>query len=153
MAATLTLIPATISHVYTLAARLRADDRAEIEAAGFDPRKGLRRMYRSSYRVRTVLVDGEIAAMGGLGGMLLADEGYPWLMTTAAVERHPLAYVRCAQAEVAAALALKRILIGQVMASYARSVRFLALLGFTLDEPLPVGPKQVLHRKFWMERP
>lgn len=146
------IIPAEISHVYALAATLRAGDASEIEATGFGCRDGLRAIYRGALLRRTALVDGEVAAMFGLTGDALSDSGEPWLLTSAAVERVPCAFLRIGRQQVATMLQMKPVLHNYVMASYTRACRFVILLGFTLGEPEPMGPKSIPFRKFEMRR-
>src|SRR4051812_31279454 len=101
---------------------------------------------------RTAFVDGEIAAMWGLGGVMLSDEGTPWLMTTPVVERVPVSFVRIGRAQVAEMLSRRSRLANVVQASYLGACRLLEVLGFTLDEPIPLGPHGVPFRKFSMTR-
>lgn len=141
-----------IGDVYRLAANLRADDAAEITGLDLDPTIVIRTSFRSAVWRRTAFVDGEIAAMWGLGGVLLSDEGAPWLLTTPAAERVPVTFVKLARANVAEMMRDRRLLSNVVAASYVRACRLLALLGFTLDPPQPMGARGVLYQRFWMTR-
>ena len=144
--------PAIITDVYALAATLRDGDRAEIQAMGRDPRRALRFAYRASLMPpRVATVDGQVAAMWGLGGDLISDVGEPWLLTGHAADRVPFAFVRIAKAELAAMLAVKPRLDNYVAADYAKAVRLLEGLGFRIDPPAPIGPKGALFRRFWIE--
>lgn len=142
---------ATIADVYKVAARMRPADAAEATVLGKDPRQMLRRSFRASILARTLVLDGQPAAIGGIGGDMLTDTGTLWLLTSDAVERAPLAFVRAARRELAAALKLRGRLEGYVTADYAKAIRFLLALGFTLDAPVPVGRKGALFRRFWIE--
>jgi hypothetical protein len=145
--------PAAIADVYALAATLRPGDRAEIAAIGRDPRTVLRASFRSSLTpVKVALFDGQIAAMWGLGGDILSDTGWPWLMTAPPIERIAVSFLKIAKAEVAAMLAFKPRLEGHVDARYAKAVRLLEVLGFAIDPPMPVGPGRALFRPFSIER-
>lgn len=147
--------PALIADVYALASCLRPGDRAEIDAIGKDPRVVLRASFRSSLTPpRAILVDGEIAAICGLGGDILSDMGAPWLMTAHAAERvSPRVFLSIARAELAAMLAVKPQLENWVDARYGKAVRLLEVLGFAVDaEPVPVGPKRAMFRRFHIER-
>ena len=144
---------ATIADVYALALNLRAGDRAEIAAMGRDPRRALRFAYRISLvPPRVATVDGEVAAMWGLGGDILSDVGEPWLLTGHAADRVPFAFVRIAKAELAAMLAVKRRLENYVAADYPKAVRLLDELGFKLDEAVHVGQRRVPFRRFHLDR-
>ena len=143
---------AAIGDVYALAARLRPGDRAEIEAVRREPRRVLRASFRASLTPpKVAVVDGEIAAMWGLGGDLLSDHGAPWLMTGTVCDRVPVTFMKVARAELALMLAVKPRLENYVDATYAKAVRLLEALGFHIDAPEPVGPKRAPFRRFWIE--
>ncbi len=130
---------------------MRAADAAEASVLGKDPRRALRQSFRMARICRAMEIDGEVAAIGGLGGDLLADAGSLWLITTAAVERAPLAFVRALRREVVGMLAHCRRLEGYVAADYHAAVRMLELLGFTLATPSHIGSHRALFRRFWIE--
>lgn len=148
------IVAAEIEHVYLLVDRLRQKDRIEIHRLGIKPRKALYRAFRNSLMCRTAFVDGEIAAMWGIGVAFreglspLSDLGTPWLHTADAVERVPVFFIRRARAELAVMLAVKRRLESWVDADYAQAVRFLKLLGFTVETAAPVGADGALFRRF-----
>lgn len=147
-----TVRPSELSDVYALAANLREGDRDEVEGLGLDVRVGIRNSFRHAILRKTYLVDGEIAAMSGLCGSMLGDIGEPYLMTGPAAERMPVAFLKHAKAAVAEMMQHKLRLEGHVAANYTKACRLLEVLGFTLGEPLPVGPKAALFRKYTMMR-
>lgn len=147
------IVPSEISHVHWLAARLRSEDRREIECAGINPRVAIRDSFRNGVMRSTALVDGEIAAMWGLGGTLLSNVGQPWLLTTPVIERVPVTMVKVGREQVAAMLERRSRLENYVAAEYTRACRFLEVLGFTLDEPQVLGSKGAMFRRFWMGSP
>lgn len=146
------IVPQQIDHVYALVANLRDADRLEMTGLDLDPRAVIRSSYRNGIMRRTAFVDGKIAAMWGLGGVMLSDEGAPWLMTTPMVERVPVSFLRIARAQVAEMLSRRKMLSNVVQASYAGACNLLEHLGFTLDEPEPLGPHAVPFRRFSMTR-
>ena len=133
--------PATVRHVYDLAANLRLADESEILGSGNGVKRSLWRAYRNSVLCKSAVIDGEVAAMWGLclnmrpGLSLLSDLGVPWLHTTAAGERLPVSFVKVAKAELAAMKALRPRLENHVAASYAQAIKFLRLIGFTVEAP------------------
>jgi hypothetical protein len=160
----LTLVPARMaakryeiresvaSDVYILAANLRDGDRLEVASFGKEPRSALRLSFRHAILRRTAIVDGEIAAMWGLGGSMLDDTGYPWLLTSPAVERVPVSFLREGRREVARMLRLRRVLVGYVAASYHQACDFLERLGFTLGPVVRLPPLNNAFREFRIER-
>lgn len=156
MPLTVRIADSTISDLYALANNLRAADAAEITALGASPKSALRICFRNGILRQTAFVESdgnsEIAAMWGLCGAALSDVGEPYLLTTAAVERVPIATVRAGREAVGRMLRLRRELVGHVDANYTRACRFLELLGFTLGDPRPVAPTGALFRPFKIGR-
>lgn len=146
------IVPSNIGDVYALAANLRDADAEEVTCLGIEVRHALRMNYRDAILRRTAFVDGRIAAMWGVCGDMLGDIGSPYLMTTPLVEKVPVTMLKEARKGIAEMLVIKKLLTGHVAASYVRACRFLEILGFTLFDPEPLGPKQALFRKFEMRR-
>lgn len=144
--------PSQVSDVYRLAANLRENDRIEVAGFGLDPRAAIRASYRHAILRRTAFVDGEIAAMWGLGGNMLSDEGAPWLMTAPVCERVPVTFVKVGRYHLAEMLRHRRRLSNLVAASYHQAIRFLEVLGFHLDPPMRLTPDGPPFHRFWIER-
>lgn len=149
-----TVVPAEVSHVYALAPALRWRDAAEIAASGHTPKQSLYRGFRNSLMCKTAFVGADIAAMWGLcvafrpGVSPLGDLGVPWLLTSAAAERCPVSFLRIARRELAAMKQQRRRLESFVAADYAQAVKLLHILGFTVEEPKPVGVNGTLFSRF-----
>lgn len=129
---------------------LRPMDRAEIEGRGFKPRHVLSQLHRQSSMKRAALLDGQVAAVWGAYGPLMADECYPWLFTTPLVERHKLEFFRETLRQVNEMLLSRRRLSTYVLSSYVQSVRFFALMGFKTGEPVVLGREE--FNPMWRER-
>jgi hypothetical protein len=149
-----TIVDSAPSHLDQLATRLRALDCLELTACGSSARAHLQQCYDGAVLRKTAFVEGEIAACWGLQcGTLLSGEGYPWFLTTPAVERVPIAVVKEARRHIAGMLEIRPRLVNYVLAAYAGAVRLIGVLGFTLGEPQPIGKNAVLFRRFEMEKP
>ena len=146
------IVPATNAHVYTLAANLRQGDADELEATGFHVKHGVRKTFRAALLRCSVFADGELAAMFGMGGDALSNVGTPWLLTTKAIERVPVSFVRVGRQIVQDMLHEKPILVNYVDARYVSACRFVEVLGFVLEPPAPFGPKGALFRRFEARR-
>lgn len=144
--------PAEPHHIRSLAERLRDDDMAELQAAGTGPMRALWRSYRQSTYAKVAFVDGELAAAWGLAGEPLGRSGRPWLLTAPSVERAPLAFVKEARKEVALMLTINPVLWGYVDDAYTRAIRLLELIGFTIGEPVPLGPFGMPFRMYSIDR-
>jgi hypothetical protein len=150
----LEIVATTPAHLRAIEVAMREADRAEIEGCGVSVKKALWRGLRLSPLCRTALIDGAVAAVWGIcaggrnGVSLLGRTAVPWLHTTPAVERMPLAAVRVARSEIRAMQALWPRLENYVAADYAQAVKFLRLLGFTVEAPAPVGVAGALFCRF-----
>lgn len=145
------IVDANLSHLAELKRTLREQDQREITCMGIPIKRALLNSYRGSIRRKTAIVDDRVAAMWGVGGVFLSGKGIPWLLTSPAIEKAPIAFVKEAQREVRKMQAVYPSLENHVLASYHQAVGFLALLGFQIEPPEPMGPDGVLYRRFWME--
>jgi hypothetical protein len=146
------LTPAERRHVMALAPTLRHADCCEILAAGLTPHQALWESWERSLTATTAFIDGEVAAMWGMGGSPFSGVGQPWLLTAPAVERVPRAFLEIGRAEVGRMLTICPVLVGIVDGSYRKALRLLAALGYTVGEPFPYGPHGALFRPYRMER-
>lgn len=137
------IVDALPGHVSMLCEALREEDAAEIAVFDLTPRQAVWASFRDSTIRRAAFVDGKIAAMWGVGGIVLGDEGQLWLLTTHEVERVPFTFFRAAREEIESFFKIWPRLTGVVVPSYTRAVRFLELLGFTL---IPQGPYSIFTR-------
>lgn len=145
------IFPSTLAHVRELGDKLRSGDRKELEIHG-DPMRGvLWKTFKGSFLRKTAFVDGELAAMWGVGGAPLGAMGRPWLLTAEAVYKvSPLFFARTYQREVLQMLKIFPVLVNWVDAEYNQAVRLLDIVGFNLSEPEPYGPNGAMFRKFEM---
>jgi hypothetical protein len=142
----LTLRPATLEDALYVGERLRAADAAEVLLFGFDGVQGVKCSLNASLIAECMLIDGEPVAMCGLGmEQLMSATGYPWLLSTEAVERHRIAYARAARRLVERAFTLVDRLENVVDPRYTRAIALLEWLGFTVE------PEENGLRRFWME--
>ncbi len=149
---TFEIVPARIEHMRLAALNLRPMDRAEIEGLGCEPRHLLHRLYRQSPFSRAALINCQIAAVWGITGALLADEGCPWLFTTPIVERQKIEFFRETRRQVEEMLKSRRRLSTYVLASYTQSTRFFTALGFKIGPAVSVGTKGIQYSQMTIER-
>lgn len=136
----ITIIPTTRDHIYELIETIRDDDRKEIEAMGITCAKGLWVSYKASFRTRTALIDGKVAAVWGVGGDLLSDTARPWLLTSYEVLKiSPIAFARIYRSEVRGLLSLYSHLVNWVWADHASAIRMLEICGFKIGEIEKIG--------------
>ena len=127
-----------MGHAHAL--RLRDGDAAEVAAFGVSKEEALRVGMTRALWSETYLVDGEPAAIVGLGrSALVGGHGVPWLLTGPACERHKKRFLVESRRQVTRMLAEVSPLINFVHADYGRAVRWLEWLGFTLDAPVAIN--------------
>jgi GNAT superfamily N-acetyltransferase len=128
--------PATLADLRSIAPRLRAIEREEMALLGVKPRHALARMYRESHTARAVTLDGVPVAAFGLRGALVGTEADAWMVTTAEVDRLPVAFFKTARAELARMLEGRSRLTSTIWGRQDAAVRAMAMLGFE------VGPEE-----------
>ena len=142
------IVEAKPEHLKQLRDRMRTLDQMEATTVGLTVKRALWRSYKHAIVRKTAFVDGEIACMYGVGGSVLGGIGTPWLLTTPAIEKVPFAFVREGRKEVKRMKEMFPRLEGWVLASYYRACGFIALLGFELDDPTPIGKDGVPFRRY-----
>ncbi len=127
--------PVAPDDVVELAANLRAQDRAELDAAGHpDHEHTIRLSVEMSDWSRTALVDGRVACIFGVSplGGLLDPRGVPWMLGTDLVPQNRRALARLAPQYIRAMLQTYPHLLNTVHARNTLAVRWLQRAGFTL---------------------
>lgn len=128
------IVPAKFEHAYELSGNLRFNDWSEIAAVKLRPFTAIRRSMKASRWNKTALVNGHVAAMWGLGGIMLGT-ATPWLFTSKYVEQAPLSFLRYARQEVEDMLSYASEIRGIVSAEYLGALRLLETLGFNITPP------------------
>lgn len=145
------VVQSDMSHVRELSRDLRDEDRQEVEAMGIKPSHALFHSFKRSIMRRTALLDGKVIAMWGVAGTPLSLVGHPYLLTgNYFTNLSPLKFIRTYKLEVEYMKQLFPVLENYVDASYKGAIRVLELVGFKLDEPILVGPRNTPFRRFSM---
>jgi hypothetical protein len=133
-----------------LAANLRAEDKAEVEAAtGWSVEAVLRRSIAASSHVTIAEYEGEPVAVFGLVPISLASgTAAPWLLGTDALGALRCSLTRLARLYVSEALRLYPVLVNHVDARNAASVKLLRWLGFSIEEAQPFGARGLPFHRF-----
>ena len=132
MAATrLRIVDAELAHVYRLAANMRQADVETARMLGRDPKLALRISYKSSpfYR-RAALAGDDVLAMWGLGGDVLSEIGFPWLVTSKTAPARRLELLKAGRLELGEMSTRKRLLIDYAPPDDPGVARFLRFFGF-----------------------
>lgn len=146
---TSTIVPATLEHVESIAARMRIEDAQELYASiGLQPIDGLRISFERSLYAWTWLVDGVPATMFGIGThSIIGSEGVVWMMGTDLVVTHRRAFLRATKRRIDRLLDIYPILTNYVDARYADCIAWLRWLGFEIHPAAPYGfERRPFHR-------
>lgn len=148
------VVPATREHVFALAGNLRSEDCDELRGVGVGQKRALWRGLRRSVWSSAGLINGEVAAIWGLRLDGLGGRGVPWMLTSPVFATiPPWMAVREGSREIARMQELCPHLENHVAASYAKAIRFLKCLGFTIGPAEATGRDGALYCRFWMGRP
>lgn len=129
------IVPATLEHAAELAPRMRHADVVELDAMGYEPYPALVRSMDESLAAFAGLADGRVVAMfGHCVKSMLSDEAFPWLLTSPDMPKHAKAFLRLNKEYIAGLRQQYRLLWGLVCETNAVSIRWLAWLGFTVDD-------------------
>jgi hypothetical protein len=113
-----------------MARRLRAAQRESLISAGLDPHRELRARFDDSYLARAWLIDGRLAALGGIVGTILSFYGFVWLVLSEEAGQHPVTIVKEARRQLAEIMITKHELATAIVTSDAAAIRLAAFLGF-----------------------
>ncbi len=133
----ITFIPATEDHARLIAPRLLVTEctRKLWKQHGRDAEENTLYTLRRSIEAGAAFVDGEIAALYGIGARsLVSEEGYPWLLPTDLIRKHKVAFFRRTRAYIETAMASYPTLKGEVDTSIPGGVTWLKWLGFSVEE-------------------
>lgn len=150
--------PATAEDAVDIAARIRPAEVAEVFAAtGVAPVHGIVASVRNATEAWATYLGGELACLWGVGTdrgtpLLGSRTGSVWLLTSAAVERHPKTFWRMCRAEVPRLLDRWDTLWNHIDARHAQAVRWAKRLGFPLEEPRPYGALGLPFCRFVLTR-
>lgn len=128
------IVEAKPYHCGQMVRRLRVEhDRTLIEM-GINTHRELRKMFDGSCYRRAWLIDGELAALGGVYAPYLSTTGFLWLALSQWATRFPMAVVREARRQLDEIMIVKRELATTILPKDAAALRFAVFLGFHVSD-------------------
>lgn len=124
-------------HCGAMSRLLRAEHRSAVDALDLNPHHELRACFDASAFRRAWLIDGAIAALGGVTGMMLNQTGGIWLAVASRAQQFPIAMLKEAKRQLEEILLFKSRVSTQIMRTDPASFRFARSLGFYVVHPLP----------------
>lgn len=128
------IIPAKPWHCGIIARKARAEHRAAVSALGIDLHRELAARFADTLEPKAWLIDGRVAALGGVLGTGLCAGGYVWLAITDEAAKHPLALVREAKRQLDQVMSIRRELATVLLPTDKAALRLAAYLGFHVKD-------------------
>ena len=144
---------ATNEHCKFIAENMRQQDLREITASiPLTAIEIVEVSIKASKEPKTLLLDGDPAVVGGIGSISFADprHGVPWLLSTAAVQKHPLVFIKQIKRYFNTQRHLYDLLENYVHEDNDVSIRFIRAMGYELeDKAKPFGWKRENFYRFY----
>jgi hypothetical protein len=136
------IIDARAYHCGQMARILRHDHLAAMERMGADPHRELRTCFDNSAFRKAWLIDGKLAALGGVGGALVSGHGMVWLAFSEQATRYPVAIIKEARRQLDGLMGVKRELVTWLHEADPASLRLALFLQFRATDGPWKGPAQ-----------
>lgn len=148
------IVNATGLHARYMAPRLRLPDVAEVWAShGVSPLQALQYAVRESRDAWVWLRDTDPVCMYGVQAVShVSNVGCPWMLTTNDIVKYRYTFLKHCREVVRAMLIIHPHLMGWVDARNVESKKWLAWMGFEIQQPEPFGRYRMLFHKFEMVR-
>lgn len=132
-----TIIRAKPQHCGQMCRMLRHEHREAVVRLGIDSHRQLRAMFEASSFRRSWMIDGQLAALGGVTGNSLAVTGFVWLALAENARRYPVAIIKEARRQLDAIMVLKRELATTILNGDEAAKRLAIFLGFHVADDGP----------------
>lgn len=124
------LAEAKLHHCGQMARRLRSPQAQAMASIGLRSHAELRQRFTESAFKRSWLIDGKLAAIGGVTGSWISSEGLVWLALSEDCARHPRQTALTARAQLAEMLETRSQVFTLMFPSDPVSMRWVKFLGF-----------------------
>lgn len=140
--------------IVTVAENMRQADVDEVTAShGHTPIQALQAGVDVSDFIVAVVIDDEPVAILGLSRCNpITDTGIPWLLSSENALKHKREFLLQSPKVIEQMLSICPNLFNFVHAENKTSVRWLKWLGFTIEEPKPIGVKKEMFHRFHMKK-
>lgn len=135
-----TIIDARPWHCGAMVRLLRIEHQKAIARLGINSHRELRERFDASAFRRAWLIDGRLAALGGVTGPQAAAVGQIWLALSNEAMRYPLAIVKEARCQITEIMSVKRVIATTILDGDETSKRFAIFLGFVPSDAEAEAP-------------
>ena len=131
------IVEPKVWHVGQMIRRLRREHLRAIAVLGVSGHHELRDRFDESMYCRAWLIDGRLAALGGVTGSALSFDGMVWLALSHEAARYPLATVREARRQLDFLVRTRARLYTTILDADETAKRFAAFVGFVAADERP----------------
>lgn len=143
---TITIVETCPYHLREMAEAMSADSVDVAYGIGLTPLRALWSSYRKSIYCKTAFIDGKIAAIWGLNGVVFSDTAMPWLIMTPETMEYPMRVAFRYRKELEIMLKMFPCLEEYVPVDNVDSIRLLELMGFKVSKNKVQCGSVMLHR-------
>lgn len=128
-----TIIEAKAFHCGQMVRLLRLEHQKAVAMIGINSHRELRARFDESSFRKAWLIDGKLAAVGGVSGTMLSGYGMVWLALSNRAMKYPLAIVKEAKRQLSEIMQTKTFLATSILEGDVAAERFAVFLGFVPD--------------------
>lgn len=142
---TFQIIEAKPYHCGQMVRALRYEHQSALMLLGVDSHRELRALFDQSAFRKAWLIDGKLAALGGVSGMQLSAIGFVWLCLSEQARKYPVAIIKEARRQLDQIMIVKRELATTIISGDVSARRLAIFLGFHVAHE---GPGSQAHSRF-----
>lgn len=124
------IIEARPWHVGQIVRIIRREHMDALDRTGANPHRELNAAFASSFVRKAWLVDGKLAALGGVCGSLMETEGVVWIAASKVVRKYPVHFVKATKSYLDQVMTVKTVLRAMILTDDETSLRFACFMGF-----------------------
>lgn len=137
-----TIVEGKAHHCGQMVRMLRHEHDSALSVMGINLHRELRGQFDASCYRRAWLIDGRLAALGGVVGSQLAAYGFVWLAISEEARRYPVAMIKEGRRQLDEIMQVKRELLTTILNGDEAAKRFAIFLGFHVSHN---GPGTTAH--------
>lgn len=148
------IVEGKTQHCGLMVRRLRQDHREAVARLGVNTHRELRRAFDDSSYRRALLIDGQLAGLGGVQGSALSSTGVIWLAFSQEATRYPHHLAKICRRQLAMILTVKHELSTFILPADEASFRFAKFMGFQMlrNSPVDIGEGKAIPMVIRRER-
>ena len=140
------IVEAKRHHLGIMARRLRGEHRAAMIGLGMNIHRDMTTAFEHSCYRKAWLIDGDLAAIGGVMGSALASSGFVWLALSDGAAKFPFAVAREIRRQINTAFQTRSELAATSICGDINAGRLLRWLGFEPNGELSGTQMNILRR-------